>query len=98
MKIYLHEVHLYNEIYTLFYHNISFLITKLTAYHWSKPLSVLDTSLDVYLIFNSEPYLGISKESNNQGMKVQVKRTFKSYSFLSHTHTRTHTHTHTGPA
>ena len=30
---------------------------------------------------HSEPYLGKSEESNNQGIKVQVKRAFKSYSF-----------------
>ena len=34
-------------------------------------------------VSHSEPYLGWSKESNNQGIKVQVKRTFKSYSFSS---------------
>ena len=39
--------------------------------------------LGVYIFFNSEPYLGRSKESDNQGLKVQVKRTFKSYSYLS---------------
>ena len=39
--------------------------------------------LGVYIFFNSEPYLGRSKESDNQVLKVQVKRTFKSYSYLS---------------
>ena len=33
-------------------------------------------------ICDSEPYLRWSKESNNQAVKVQFKRTFKSYSFL----------------
>ena len=61
----------------------SFLITKLTTGHWSKPKSTLDTSLRVHLFFDSELYLCRSKESNNQGIKVQVKGTFKSYSFLS---------------
>ena len=28
-----------------------------------------------------EPCLGRSKESNNQGTKMQIKRTFKSYTF-----------------
>ena len=39
-------------------------------------------SLVVYIFFYSEPYPGRSKESNNRGIKVQVKRTFKTYSFL----------------
>ena len=72
-----------------------FLITKLTTDLWSKPYSALDISLGLYLFFDSEPYLGISNECNDQGIKVQVKKTFKSYSFLSHTHPHTHTHTHT---
>ena len=43
----------------------------------------------MYLFFHSEPYIDRSTESNNQGIKVQVKRTFKSYSFLSHTQNKT---------
>ena len=39
--------------------------------------------LGVYFFFDSEEYQGRFKESNNLGIKVQVKRTFKSYSFLS---------------
>ena len=42
----------------------------------------IKNSLSVYLFLDSEPQLGKSKESNNQGMKLQVKRAFKSYSFL----------------
>ena len=30
----------------------------------------------VYLFLNSEPHLDKSKESNSQGIKVQVKRAF----------------------
>ena len=37
----------------------------------------------VYLFLNSEPQLGKSKEFNNQGMKVQVNKDFKTYYFLS---------------
>ena len=37
----------------------------------------------IYLFLDSEQQLGKSKEFNNQGMKVQVKRAFKRYSFLS---------------
>ena len=33
--------------------------------------------------FDSELHLGRSKEFNNEGIKVQVNRTFKSYSFSS---------------
>ena len=32
---------------------------------------------------NSEPWLGKSKESNNQGIQVQVKRTFRNYIFIT---------------
>ena len=67
------------------------MITKLTTDHWSKSQSHLDTSLVVYLFFDSDPYLGRCKESGNQGIKVQVKRPFKSYSYLSHTHAHRHT-------
>ena len=56
----------------------SFLISKYTK-------SFLITFLKSFLaswIWDSEPYLGSSEESNNQGIKVQFKRTFKIYSFL----------------
>ena len=49
----------------------------------------------MYLFFDSEPFLGRYKEFNNQGIKMKVKGTLKSYSFLSHNHTHTHTHIHT---
>ena len=45
----------------------------------------LDTSARaiVYFFLDSEPQLGKSKELNNQGMKVLLKRTFKNYFLLS---------------
>ena len=49
----------------------------------------------MYLFFDSESYLDRPKESHNQIIKVPVKKTLQSYSFLSHTYTHTHTHTHT---
>ena len=55
----------------------SFLITKPTTDNWSKPVN--HRHQPGY--HHSELYLGRSKESNNQGSKVQVKRTVKSYSF-----------------
>ena len=39
-------------------------------------------SLNMYLFLHSELQLGKSKEINNQGIKVQVKIAFKSYSFI----------------
>ena len=42
----------------------------------------INNSLNVYLFLDSELQLGKSKEFNNECMKVQVKRAFKSY-FLS---------------
>ena len=60
----------------------SFLITNFATEHWSKPYSNLDTSLGMYLFFDSEQHLGRSKEFNNQDTKVQVKRTFKGCSFF----------------
>ena len=41
-----------------------------------------NSSLNMYLFLNSELQLGKSKEINNQGIKVQVKIAFKSYSFI----------------
>ena len=42
----------------------------------------INNSLSVYLLLDSELYIDKPKEFNNERMKVQVKRAFKSY-FLS---------------
>ena len=42
----------------------------------------INNSLSVYLFLDTKSQLGKSKEFNNQGMKVQVKKAFKSYSFF----------------
>ena len=55
----------------------SFLITKPTTDNWSKPANHRHQPG----CHHSELYLGRSKESNNQGTKLQVKRTVKNYSF-----------------
>ena len=48
----------------------SFLITKLTIGHPSKPYSTIDTSLGVTILNRTK---GRSKESSNQGIKVKIK-------------------------
>ena len=83
MKIYLHEVHLYDYIYTLFHHkqiDKKFLDNK--TYNWPLVKTIVNHRHQAGC-HHSEVYLRRSKESNNQGIKVQVKRTLKSYSFLS---------------
>ena len=42
----------------------------------------INNSLSGYLFRNSKLQLGKSKEFNNQGMNIQVKRAFKSYSLF----------------
>ena len=61
----------YIHCLTLNKYTKSFLITKLTIDHWCHQPGC----------HHSEPQLGRSKESNNPGIKEQVKRTFKSYFF-----------------
>lgn len=45
------------------------------------PISPKNISSSLGMYLNSEPKLSKSKEFNNQGIKVQVKRTFKGFSF-----------------
>ena len=66
----------YIHCFTINKHTKSLFITKIATDHWLKTKSTLDTSLGVYLFFDSKPYLGRSEESNNQGINVQVKKTF----------------------
>ena len=63
----------YIYCFTINKYTQNFLVKKTSTDHWSKPQSILDTNLGVYLFFDSEPYLGRSEESNNQGIKIQVK-------------------------
>ena len=72
--------------YALLHHKLvykNFLNNK--TYYWPLVKTIINPRHEcrrVYIFFDSEPYLSRATESNNQGIKVQVKRTFKSYSFL----------------
>ena len=69
-----------------FTRNNSFLLTSQSPPgKQEKPFNSVfrhNSSLSVYLFFNSELYPGKSKDFNNEGVISQVKRAFKSY-FLS---------------
>lgn len=47
------------------------------------PSRLINNSLNVCHLLSSGPWPGKSKEFNNRGPKIQVKRASKSYSFLS---------------
>ena len=77
---------IYYYVWTYYYMHI--IISSYPTVPPGKPLPLFVCPLAstaaffVYLFLGSEPYLVKSEESNNQDIKVQVKRDFKSYSFL----------------
>ena len=83
MKLYLHGIHLYNYVRTLYHHkeiHKKFLDNK--TYNWPLVKAVVNPrqwfGCVCFLRFWNAPV------QNNQGMKVQVKITFKNfYYFLS---------------
>ena len=68
--------YIYIYTFTINKYTKSFVITKLTTDNWSKPVNHRHKPE----CHHSKMYLGRSEESNNQGIKVYVKRTVKSFS------------------